>query len=63
MSLPPVLAEKLSVAMTAAAKDHPRAARRLPVLDRDALAQVKEFAIEAQPVCEWLPADQTAQQD
>ena len=45
-------------AMTAAAKEHPRAARRLLVLDRDALAQVKEFAIEAQPVCEWLLADQ-----
>lgn len=50
-------------AMTSAAKEHPQAGRRLLVLDRDALAQVKEAAIEAQPVCEWLLADQVADQD
>lgn len=61
LSSPETRARELR-AMTAAAKDHPHAARRLLVLDRDALAQVKEFAIEAQPVCEWLLADQAAQQ-
>lgn len=49
-------------AMTAAAKEHPRAVQRLLVLDRGALAQVKEFANEAQPVCEWLLADQAVEQ-
>ncbi|MDF0643107.1 MAG: ATP-binding protein [Nitrospira sp.] len=50
-------------AMTAAAKEHPQAARRLLVLDREALAQVKEAGIEAQPVYEWLLADHVAEQD
>jgi predicted AAA+ superfamily ATPase len=50
-------------AMTAAAKEYPQAGRRLLVMDRDTLAQVKEAAIEAQPVCEWLLADQVTDQD
>lgn len=59
LSAPETRARELR-AMTAAAKDHPRATRRLLVLDRDALDQVKEAAIEAQPVYEWLLADQAA---
>ena len=62
LSVPETRARELR-AMTAAAKEHPRAARRLLVIDRDALAQVKASAIEAQPACEWLLADQAAQQD
>ena len=62
LSAPETLARELR-AMTAAAKEHPRAARRLLMLDRDALTQVKASAIEAQTACEWLLADQAAQQD
>jgi predicted AAA+ superfamily ATPase len=61
LSSPETRARELR-AMTVAAKEHPRAARRLLVLDRDALAHARQFPIEAQPVCEWLLADQTAQQ-
>ncbi len=49
-------------AMTSAAKEHPHATRRLLVLDREAFAQVKEFGIEAQPVCEWLLANQAVRE-
>lgn len=59
LSAPETRARELR-AMTAAAKDHPRAGRRLLVFDRDALAQAKDFAFDVQPVCEWLLADQSA---
>ena len=41
-------------ALGAAAKEHPRAVRRLLVLDRDGLARVREPGVEAQPAQEWL---------
>jgi predicted AAA+ superfamily ATPase len=41
-------------ALREAAKEHPRAARRLLALDRDGLAQVSEPGVEAQPAYEWL---------
>ena len=50
-------------AMTAAAKEYPRARQRLLVVNRDALVHMKGGGIEAQPVSEWLLADQTAPQD
>jgi len=37
-----------------AAKEHPRAVRRLLALDRDGLARVSEPGVEAQPAYEWL---------
>lgn len=40
----------------AAAKEHPRAERRLLVPDRDALVRVTAAAVEAQPAYEWLLA-------
>ncbi len=43
-------------ALTAAAAEHPRATRRLLVLDRDALAQATTSAVEVQPAYEWLLA-------
>ena len=43
-------------ALSAAAKEHPRAVRRLLVLDRDAVARVNTPAVEAQPAYEWLLA-------
>lgn len=43
-------------ALTAAAKDHPRATRRLLVLDRDALARADASGIEVLPAYEWLLA-------
>jgi hypothetical protein len=43
-------------ALTAAAEDHPRAKRRLLVLDRDALERVDAPGIESMPVYEWLLA-------
>lgn len=42
--------------LTAAAKQHPRAARRLLVLDRDALVRVKAPGVEVHPAYEWLLA-------
>jgi hypothetical protein len=44
--------------MTAAAKEYPRAARHLPVLDRDALARVDAPGLDVRPVYEWLLAPQ-----
>ena len=41
-------------ALTAAAKEHPQAALRLLVLDRDAVAVVG--GVEVEPVYEWLLA-------
>lgn len=56
LSAPETLARELR-ALTAAAKEHPRAAQRLLVLDRDALAQVSAPAVEVQPAYEWLLAE------
>jgi predicted AAA+ superfamily ATPase len=41
-------------AMAAAAKDHPRARRRLLVLERDAAASVEVSRVEVLPAYEWL---------
>ena len=54
-SAPETLAHKLR-ALTAAAREHSRAARRLLVLDRDALVQVNALGIDVQPAYEWLLA-------
>jgi len=43
-------------ALTAAAKEHPRATRRLLVLDRDARGQAEASGIEVLPAYEWLLA-------
>ncbi len=43
-------------ALTAAAEDHPRAKRKLLLLDRDAIAQAVLRGIEALTVYEWLLA-------
>ena len=43
-------------ALAAAAAEHPRATRRLLVLDRDALAQSNTSAVDVQPAYEWLLA-------
>jgi hypothetical protein len=40
--------------LTAAAKEHPRAVRRLLTLDRDAVDGVNEPGVQAQPAYEWL---------
>jgi uncharacterized protein len=57
-SAPETLSRELR-ALTAAAKEHPRAARRLLVLDRDALVRVSGPGIEVQPAYEWLLAPRT----
>jgi len=54
-SAPETLARELR-ALTAAAREHSRAARRLLVLDRDALVQVNAPGIDVQPAYEWLLA-------
>jgi hypothetical protein len=43
-------------ALTAAAEEHPRATRRLLVLDRDALALAGTSAVDVRPAYEWLLA-------
>lgn len=53
MSAPETLDRELR-ALEAAAKEHPRATRRLLVLDFDALANVRAPGAEVQPVYEWL---------
>lgn len=55
LSAPETLARELR-ALTAAAKEQPRAALRLLVLDRDALARVQAPTVEVQPAYEWLLA-------
>ena len=50
-------------ALAAAAQEHPRAARRVLVLDRDAATRVSAPGVEVQPAYEWLLADQIAVQD
>lgn len=44
-------------ALDAAAMEHPRARRRLLVLDRDALARVRAPRVKIEPAYEWLLAD------
>ena len=41
-------------ALTQAAREHPRATRRLLVLDRDALVRERTPGVEVQPAYEWL---------
>lgn len=53
VSAPETLARELR-ALTAAAHEHPRAVRRLLVLDRDALTRVNAPGVEVQPAYEWL---------
>ena len=55
VSAPETLSRELR-ALRAAAKEHPRAARRLLVLDRDALTGVSAPGIEVRPAYEWLLA-------
>jgi hypothetical protein len=43
-------------ALTAAQQQYSRAARRLLVLDRDALARVNAPGVEVRPAYEWLLA-------
>jgi hypothetical protein len=52
-SAPETLGRELR-ALTEAAREHPRATRRLLVLDRDALARVSAPRVEMQPAYEWL---------
>ena len=54
-SAPATLAREMG-ALTAAAKDYPRASRRLLVLDRDAVAQLRAPGVQVQPVYAWLLA-------
>ncbi len=53
---PETLSRELA-ALSEAAKEHSRAARRLLVLDRDALARVRAPGVEVLPAYEWLLAD------
>ncbi len=50
---PGVLSRELR-ALTAAAREHPRAGRRLLVLDRDGLVGIQAPGVEVQPAYEWL---------
>jgi predicted AAA+ superfamily ATPase len=43
-------------ALAAAAREHPRATKRLLVLDRDTVARPDTSGIELQPAYEWLLA-------
>jgi hypothetical protein len=43
-------------ALRAGAREHPRAARRVLVLDRDALARIDAHDAEVRPAYEWLLA-------
>ena len=54
-SAPATLSRELG-ALSSAARDYPRAARRLLVLDRDALTRVRAPGVEVQPAYEWLLA-------
>ena len=53
VSTPETLSRELR-ALMAAAREHPHAARRLLVLDRDALVRANAPGIEVQPAYEWL---------
>ena len=54
-SAPETLSRELR-ALSEAAKDHPRAIRRLLVLDRDAVARVRAPGVAVRPAYEWLLA-------
>jgi predicted AAA+ superfamily ATPase len=56
VSSPETLSRELR-ALVAAAKEHPRATRRLLVLNRDGLTQVEASGVEVQPAYEWLLAE------
>jgi len=56
VSSPHTLSRELR-AIAEAALDHPRATRRLLVLDRDALPQVEARGVELQAAYEWLLSD------
>ena len=58
VSTPETLSRELR-ALTAATREHPRAARRLLVLDRDALVRAHAPGIEVQPAYEWLLVPKT----
>jgi hypothetical protein len=55
LSAPETLSRELR-ALTAAGTEHPRAARRLLVLDRDALVRMNAPGVEVHPAYEWLLA-------
>jgi hypothetical protein len=59
LSAPETLSRELR-ALEAAAREHPRALRRLLVLDRDAVAGVRVPAVEVRPAYEWLLTGSTA---
>jgi len=56
LSSPDTLSRELR-ALDAAGKEHRRAARRLLVLDRDALTAIRESDVIVQPAYEWLLAE------
>ncbi|MEK7467807.1 MAG: ATP-binding protein [Planctomycetota bacterium] len=51
---PPEIREREMRAFTDAAKEHPRARKRLLVLDRDAVVRVSVPGVRVQPAYEWL---------
>ena len=53
LAAPETLSRELS-ALLAAAKEYPRAARRMLGLDRDARTRVSSRTVEVQPAYEWL---------
>jgi predicted AAA+ superfamily ATPase len=53
VSSPDTIARELR-GLASAAAEHPRAHKRLLVLDRDAATRVKATAVEVQPAYEWL---------
>ncbi len=55
LSAPETLSREVR-ALKSAAREHPRAAVRLLVLDRDALVSVCATGVRAQPADEWLLA-------
>ncbi len=54
-SAPETLSREIR-ALNSAAKEHPRATRRLLVVDRDTLGRLNAPGIEVQPAYEWLLA-------
>ncbi|MBI2800751.1 MAG: ATP-binding protein [Gammaproteobacteria bacterium] len=52
----PATLERELRALREAAQDHPGAAQRLLVLDRDALTRIKASMVQVKPVYEWLLA-------
>jgi predicted AAA+ superfamily ATPase len=56
VSSPETLSREIRALMSAC-EQHPRATRRILVLDRDSLARVEEPGVELQPAYEWLLAN------